>query len=77
LVTDDLSAEAKTLLVSLRGRTDFLEILDLLSKTEPPKFKPIREDTLSPEAQNLNWVYTSGVLRENARIINFFLGVSK
>jgi hypothetical protein len=71
---NNLSAEAKTLLIELRNNQYFLEILSSLDDGKFPIFKPVREGTLQVDDQKANWVFMSGKLRERARIFSFLSG---
>ena len=59
------------------GYNDFLE--EIFNK-DLPSYKPVRRsdsDRLSPETQKDNWVFDSGVLTENARILKLLTGEQK
>lgn len=75
-----MTPEASTLLEGLRGRPEFQEIVAHLKKERSVSYKPARRldsNTLSPAVQERNWIYDSGVLDENTRIINELLGVTR
>jgi hypothetical protein len=77
LATVELSAEAKSLMIELRGKPEFFEILDSIRITKPPLYKPVRTNDntrLNPSIQKDNWLFDSGAYHENMRIINKFSG---
>jgi len=74
---DKLSAEAKTFLISARGKPEFFEILDYLKVNKAPLYKPVRQndsDKLKPDFQTDNWKFDSGAYSENMRLIKFLSG---
>ncbi len=73
-----LSAEAISLLIELKNNPYFHEILDSLDDGKIPLYKPVRSDeTLQVNAQESNWKFYSGKLRERTRIINLLSGEKK
>ena len=73
----DVSVEAKALLLELRGRPEFHEILDSIKIEKAPLYKPVRtndSNVLNPNIQKDNWMFDSGAYRENMRVIKLLSG---
>ena len=64
----------------IREIDGYQAFLEEVSKKDLPTYKPIRRsdsEGLTPDAQKNNWVFDSGVLKENARILKLLTGESK
>jgi len=72
-----MKPEVTVFIRQIREINGFNEFLEEIGIKALPSYKPVRRsdsDKLSPDTQQNNWVFDSGVLTENTRVLKLLKG---